>query len=84
MQHVGSEFPVLHTWLLQSCPSLCNPMDCSTPGSSVHSFVICHVLLQGIFPNSGIKPMFPASPALQVGSLPAEPSEKPPLVPDQG
>ena len=21
---------------LQSCPTLCDPMDCSTPGSSVH------------------------------------------------
>jgi len=26
--------------LLQSCPSLCNPMDCSSPGSSVHGILI--------------------------------------------
>ena len=25
-------------WVVtQSCPTLCNPMDCSLPGSSVHS-----------------------------------------------
>ena len=36
----------------QSCPSLCNPMDCSPPGSSVHgdspgknTGVGCHALL---------------------------------------
>ena len=41
---------------LQSCPTLCNPMDCSLPGSSVHgespgknTGVGCHVLPQRIF-----------------------------------
>ena len=27
---------VLHAKSLQSCPTLCDPMDCSPPGSSVH------------------------------------------------
>ena len=38
---------------LQSCPALCNPMDCSLPGSSIHgdspgksTGVGCHALLQ--------------------------------------
>ena len=38
----------------QSCPTLCNPMDCSWPCSSVHkdspgknTGVGCHALLQG-------------------------------------
>ena len=42
----------------QSCLTLCNPMDCSPPGSSVHGDspgknigVGCHALLQGIFPT---------------------------------
>ena len=43
--------------LSQSCPTLCNPMDCSLPGSSVHggknTRVGCHFLLQGIFPTQG-------------------------------
>ena len=46
----------------QSCLTLCGPMDCSLPGSSVHGIsqarmgshstgVGCHSLLQGIFPT---------------------------------
>ena len=45
---------------LQSCPTLCDPMDCSPPGSSVHgdslgknTGVGCHTLLQGIFLTQG-------------------------------
>ena len=50
----------------QSCPTLCNPMDCSLPGSSVHgdfpgknTGVGCHALLQGIFPTQGLNPGLP-------------------------
>ena len=51
---------------LQSCSTLCNPMDCSPPGSSVHGFsrqeywsrLPC--LSPGDLPNPGIKPMPPA------------------------
>ena len=28
----------------QSCPTLCNPMDCSTPGSSVHGILQARIL----------------------------------------
>ena len=46
---------------LQSYLTLCDPMDCSPPGSSVHGIdspgkntgVGCHALLQGIFPTQG-------------------------------
>jgi len=39
----------------QLCPTLCDPMDHSPPGSSVHGILqaihgILHALLQGIFP----------------------------------
>ena len=37
----------------------------------------------GTLPNSGVKPMFSVSPALQMGSLPTEPSGKP-LLKDSG
>ena len=30
----------------QSCPTLCNPMDCSTPGSSVHGISQARILEQ--------------------------------------
>ena len=60
----------------QSCPTLCDPMDCSPPGSSVHGDssgkdigVGCHALLQGNLPHAEIEPR---SPALQVDSLPSE------------
>ena len=29
----------MHTKLLQLCPTLCDPMDCSPPGSSVHVII---------------------------------------------
>ena len=46
----------------QSCPTLCNPMDCSPPGSFVlvmdkNTRVGCHFLLQGIFLTQGSNPM---------------------------
>ena len=48
---------------VQPCPTLCDPMDCSPPGSSVHrdspgknTGVGCHALLQGIFPTQGSNP----------------------------
>ena len=54
--------PVLYL-VSQSCPTLCNPMDCSPPGSSVHgespgknTGMGCHALLQGIFPTQGSNP----------------------------
>ena len=43
----------------QSCPILCDPRDCSPPGSSPwdspgrNTEVGCHFLLQGIFPTQG-------------------------------
>ena len=66
----------------QSCLTLCDPMDCSLPGSS-----ICGILQARIvewvamsssrdLPDPGIKPMSPVSPALQANSLLAEPSGK--------
>ena len=46
----------MHAKLLQSCLTLCDPMDYSPPGTSVHgdspgknTGVGCHALLQGIF-----------------------------------
>ena len=49
--------------LLQLCLTLCDPMDCSLPGFSVHGASLgkntgmgCHDLLQGIFPIQGLNP----------------------------
>ena len=55
--------PLLLCLAAQSCPTLCNPMDCSPPGSSVHgdspgkkTGVGCCALLRGIFPTQGLNP----------------------------
>ena len=47
----------------QRGPTLCDPMDCSLPGSSVHGVFqarirewVCHFLLQGIFLTQGLSP----------------------------
>ena len=58
---------------LQSCPTLCDPMDCSAPGSSVHGILQArilegfHALHQVNLPDPGIEPMSLASPALASG-----------------
>ena len=57
----------------QLCLTLCNPMDCSLPGSSVHGIFQARILEQvaisspGDRPNPGVKPVSPASPALAGG-----------------
>ena len=50
----------------QSCTTLCDPMDCSLLGSSIHGIfpgkstgVGCHFLLQGIFLTRGSNPGIP-------------------------
>ena len=47
------QFPHVLCLVTQSCPTLCNPMDCTPPGSSVHGDspgknigVGCHAILQ--------------------------------------
>ena len=64
----------------QSCPTLCDPMDCSLPGSSVHG-----IFQQGCwsglpFPSPGDLPdpgIEPRPPALQADALPFELPGKP-------
>ena len=62
--------------LLQSCLTLCDPMDCSSPGSSVHGSLQARILEWVAMPSSKelsnprIKPGFPGSSASQVDYLP--------------
>ena len=66
--------------LLQLCPTLCDPMDCSPPGSSVHRILQARVLewveflSTGDLPNPGIESW---SPTVEADSLPSEPPGKP-------
>ena len=61
----------------QSCLTLCDPVDCSLPGFSIHGILQARILewvlpfpSPGDLPNPGIEPR---SPALQAHSLPSEP-----------
>ena len=64
----------------QLCLTLCYPMDCCLPSSSVHGILQARVLewvvisFPGDLPNPGIEAR---SPALQADSLPAKPQGKP-------
>ena len=65
----------------QSCPTLCDPLDCSPPGSFVHGTTPRLEYWSGLpcpppgdLLNPGIEPR---SPSLQADSLPSELSGKP-------
>ena len=65
----------------QACLTLCNPMNCSLPGSSVlgisQARILEWVAISFSRGSVWIEPMSLVSPALHVDSLPAEPSGKP-------
>ena len=73
---------LLKVLVTQSCPTLCDPMDYSLPGSSDHGILqarilecICHSFPSlGNLPDPGIEPR---SPAVQADSLPYELPGKP-------
>ena len=67
------KFSLKWSELAQLCPTLCDPRDCSLPGSSLQGIlppwdfpgkstgVGCHFLLQGIFLTQGLNPDLPHS-----------------------
>ena len=63
----------------QSCPTLCDPMDCSPPGSSVHGIYQTRILQLVAIPFYRVSSQprdETRSPVLQVESLPSEPPGK--------
>ena len=66
----------------QSCLSLCNPMDCNPPGSSVHRIFQARILEQVVMPYSRgasqarVELTSFASPALAGGFFTTEPPSK--------
>ena len=86
-----SQARILAAKSLKLCPTLCDPMDCSPPGSSVHGIFQARVLEGAaiafskeywgglLFPSPGDLPdpeIEPASPALAGGFFTAEPPRK--------
>ena len=68
---------------LHSCPTPCNPVDCSRPGSSVHDGTLQARILewvpfasQGIFPTQGSNPLLLCLPQGLAGFSPIESSGK--------
>ena len=63
----------LHSKLLQSCPTLCDPMDCSLPSSSVYGILQEEYWsglpwpLPGDLPDAGVQPASLRSPSLAGG-----------------
>ena len=53
----GPRYPTQWKWT--SRLTLCDPMDCSLPGSSVHAILQARILLQGIFPTQRSNPGLP-------------------------
>ena len=68
---------------LQSCPTPCDPMNCSPPGFLVHGILQARTLewvampSSGDLPDPGIKTRSPAASALPVASLPQVTGEAP-------
>ena len=63
----------------QSCPTLCNPIDCSLPGSSIMEFSKQEYGSGLPFPSPEDLPdprIKPGSPALQAEAFPTEPPGK--------
>ena len=64
----------------QLCLTLCDPVDCSLPGSSIHGILQARILewvpspSPGDLPSPGIEPR---SPELQADALLSESSGKP-------
>ena len=58
---------------LQSCPTLCDPLDCSPPGASVHGIFQARILEWVAMPSSrgssqpGIEPVSLMSPTFSGG-----------------
>ena len=85
--HLFCKRPCMRVKPFQSCLTLCDPMDYSPPGSTVHgdspgknTGVGCHGLLQGIFPTQGSNLHLLGLLHWQVGSLPLAPFGKPSYV----
>ena len=80
---------VLACQVAQSCPALCDPMDCSpqaplswdSPGKNTGAG--CHALLQGLFLTQGSNLRLLHLSHWQAGSLPLVPPGKPPEGPSE-
>ena len=78
------------TQLLQLGLTFCDPIDCSSPSSSVHGIIQARILewvaisfSRGDLTDSGIKPMSLVAPTFQAESLFLSHLESPTTIPDK-
>ena len=65
---------------VKSCPTLCDPVDSSPPGSSIHGTLQARILEWVAISSPGDLPdpgMEPGSPESEADALPSEPPGKP-------
>ena len=74
--------PMIMCLVAQSCPTLCNPLNCNPPSPSLHGDCLGKNTGSGLprppprdLPNPGVEPR---SPALQADSLPSNPTREAP------
>ena len=72
----ASMYMNMYSEVTQLCLTLCDPVGCSLPGSSIHGILQARILewvaisFSKDHPNPGIEP---GSPTLQADTLPSEP-----------
>ena len=78
---------IVSSWMCaQSCPTLCDPMDCTPPGSSVRVIFQAIILewvaisSSGYLLHPGIEPRSLASPALAGSFFTTAPPGKPIII----
>ena len=64
--------PHTHSQSLQSCLTLCDPMDCSSPGSSVNGILLSRVLEWVAIPLSRKSPTEGQSPKIRKHDQPTK------------
>ena len=79
----AEEISIVFSEVAQSCLTLCDPMDCSPPGSSVHGILQARILEWVAMPSSRGFPTQESNLCLlhllrwQAGSLPLAPPGEP-------
>ena len=66
--------------VVQSCPTLCNPIDCNPPGSSIHGILQAKIWSRVLFPS----PRDLSDPGIESGSPPLQADYLPSGLPGEG
>ena len=76
VKNMSGAYYLYYVLVAQSCPTLCNPMDWGSPGSSVHGILQGRILEQVAISFSRSSQPRDQTPALPADSLLSEPPGK--------